>query len=668
MPAPTLLSLLLRRGRSVDGYRCLALNGCLWLGLAMPLAPFSAPSRAWAETSSGVVVDAASETDVEAAIARLIEQLGSPDYATRVRAREELLRIGLPAIDALQPAQYHADSQIAFAARSLIDTLMGHWWTEHDLGEVRKLLTNYGNQSDAEKRSRIDRIAEQTPHASWRALARLARYEPSETLSQHAAMMLLRSNSSQDAIDHESLGKMIASIVGSSKRVGAQWLAAYAVDLQSKSVVPENWQALIEAQRQAARSADDRERLGVTHLELIRLGVQRATDAGQTTVAEAMIRNHLDLIPPRSRDLLTAVGWIVDSGQYPLVLELHRRHPRVFAEQPVLLYGAAEATLRGNAAGGEQAADALAAAALAIDPLPDRSTGESTLSPRAIDDVALRHSEIGRELEARGLFRWAEQEYQQVIQALPDDSVVAAYTRVRLSSLLGEQDRHQDIVSTLEPLIHRAEADEAFATRLQSKQLDVTQLKSTLLFHQGQLARLSEKSTNSDVVKQAFSAAWQLDPANIDILIAMYHYDGDVYWRTEVRNKVRQATQQLERKIEDSRRLAFSQSRYPDLDQKLSQAFNQYAWLVANTEGDQNKALNYSLESLQLSAREAANWDTCARCHFALGDYDEAIRTQQQALKLMPHSPPLKRQLEEFLAAKAKANSAVEPKIPARIN
>ncbi|MGI9472121.1 MAG: hypothetical protein ACR2NZ_11340, partial [Rubripirellula sp.] len=43
--------------------------------------------------------------------------------------------------------------------------------------------------------------------------------------------------------------------------------------------------------------------------------------------------------------------------------------------------------------------------------------------------------------------------------------------------------------------------------------------------------------------------------------------------------------------------------------------------------------------------------------YFATGDIDNAIRTQKRALKLMPHSAPLLRQLAEFEAAKQKSES-----------
>ncbi len=52
------------------------------------------------------------------------------------------------------------------------------------------------------------------------------------------------------------------------------------------------------------------------------------------------------------------------------------------------------------------------------------------------------------------------------------------------------------------------------------------------------------------------------------------------------------------------------------------------------------------------------NWIRAHGVTMPLGEFDNAIRMQKRALKFMPHSPPLLRQLDEIEAAKAKATSA----------
>ena len=93
-------------------------------------------------------------------VTALIEQLGADSYATRLRAKESLQRIGLEAFDQLHEAQFHPDSEIAMSARFLISSLLVSWSKESDPPEVRDTLLEYGACSESERSSRIDRLAE----------------------------------------------------------------------------------------------------------------------------------------------------------------------------------------------------------------------------------------------------------------------------------------------------------------------------------------------------------------------------------------------------------------------------------------------------------------------------------------------------------------------------
>jgi tetratricopeptide (TPR) repeat protein len=83
-------------------------------------------------------------------------------------------------------------------------------------------------------------------------------------------------------------------------------------------------------------------------------------------------------------------------------------------------------------------------------------------------------------------------------------------------------------------------------------------------------------------------------------------------------------------------------------------AYNQLAWLVSNTEGDQNEAVRCSLRSLELLPTAAGYMDTLGRCYYALGDYAKAVHHQSRAVRLEPHSAQMQRQLELFRQALAK--------------
>ena len=76
--------------------------------------------------------------------------------------------------------------------------------------------------------------------------------------------------------------------------------------------------------------------------------------------------------------------------------------------------------------------------------------------------------------------------------------------------------------------------------------------------------------------------------------------------------------------------------------------YNEYAWLVANTEGDVAKATRFSKVSLLKSFDNASFLDTLAHCHAAAGRHAAAIRTQRLAKRYEPHNRTIRRNLERF--------------------
>jgi len=626
--------------------------------LGEPEAPLSAaPGNLPASSGRSLPRDA----DVPA----LIDQLGHPSYAARVRARESLERLGLQAFDELHAAQYRDDSEIAMTARYLVGSLLVSWSTDTDPPAVRDALDEYGAQSESERQKRMDRLAELPTRQGLTALVRLVRFETSLKLSREAALAVMRGAMSDDAVVRQTEAQTIEDVLGVNARQAAQWLRVYANDLREGEYSADAWRRLIAQQRLAVDQGNDATATRPAVLELVRVCATRAALAGQKDHALAIATEHLDLIPPEISQVLDACSWAIDNQLHPLVLQLQSRHPALFARHPILLYGAAEATMAADPNASDDSEAALAAEALAvqaasIDPLPPHDSDEAAkLSPKAIEEIAHRHREIGRELESRGLFRWAEREYQHIIDSLPFDAGLGGSARAQLATMLGELQRHQEVVDTLEPVLQRIEEDQAYARRLQSYHVNVIKLRSTLMYHKGLAA--AQAADDGATARQTLLAALAMEPDNVDILIAMYRLDGDEAWRNDVRRRIQSIAMMFDNQIDAIKLQTQARIRFPDLSGQLAEAYNQYAWLICNTEGDQQKALQYSLMSLELVPDEPAQLDTCGRCYFALGDLDNAIRVQRRAVKLMPHSPPLARQLAEFEAAAAAQNADPVP-------
>ncbi len=152
----------------------------------------------------------------------------------------------------------------------------------------------------------------------------------------------------------------------------------------------------------------------------------------------------------------------------------------------------------------------------------------------------------------------------------------------------------------------------------------------------------------------ALEQAYKLDDTNADIIIAMYRASvGNVERRAVAREAIQQRCRVLEQSIDD----------YPYPAYYASNYYNEWAWLVSNTEGDFDKAVRYSHKSLDLFAERMAMdrelkpqdraglLDTLGRCYFAAGDYESALKYQTEAVEYEPHLRVLRRQLKEFRKA-----------------
>lgn len=610
-----------------------ALSHCLWL--------------------AGSTADGADTRPRSAAeVAVLIEQLGDDSYATRLRAKEALQRVGLEAFDQLQSAQFHADSEIAMSARFLISSLLVSWSKESDPPEVRDTLQEYGACDESERSSRIDRLAEFPNRAGLPALVRITSYEQLLRLSRHAALALMQQPMESDAGVRRRNSETIIEVLGDNSRQAADWLRVYADDLASGEYSSSRWRKLISEQRLAIDTAATQQASRESVLELVRVCATRASMAGMLDEAIALATEHIDLIPPTQRDLVEACGWAIDHQLHPIVLELRKHHPVIFDKQPILLYGAAEAL---QVAGDETEAERLAIRASEINPLPANAERQAARQPRDIEETAKAHREIGNRLAERGLFHWAEREFRLIIDSLDLDSQPAAWARSDLAQMLGELERHQDVVDVLRPLIDRLEKDGKLKQQLIALTMfSYQQIRSTADFHEA-LALI--ETGDIEGAKPLLARAFQLFPMNVDILIAMYRLDGDATWKDLVQRTLQVTVRQVDQSIRDLRDEA---RRFGQRDGvELAFQLNQYAWLVSNTEGDLQRALDCSLESLQIDT-DGAKLDTCARCYFALGDLDNAARMQRRALKLMPHSPPLRRQLDMIEKAKQSQGESVD--------
>ena len=138
--------------------------------------------------------------------------------------------------------------------------------------------------------------------------------------------------------------------------------------------------------------------------------------------------------------------------------------------------------------------------------------------------------------------------------------------------------------------------------------------------------------------RECLTEALDLEPSDIDVLIACYRLpDQTPEYRKKIRDLIRQASDDILVQI----------AAEPEIDDY----YNEFAWLVANTEGDLDEALKYSQKSLELKPDTGDLYDTLARVYYAKGDYENALKNQQRAVELKPYNVLIAKQLELFKKA-----------------
>jgi tetratricopeptide (TPR) repeat protein len=151
--------------------------------------------------------------------------------------------------------------------------------------------------------------------------------------------------------------------------------------------------------------------------------------------------------------------------------------------------------------------------------------------------------------------------------------------------------------------------------------------------------------------REELERAIKLDRTDADVLIAMYRLpEADEAWRKSTLARIRALSHEFQQEIDEA--------------PNNPTPYNQWAWLVANTEGDYQKAIRYSHRSIELippGAGESASasfLDTLGRCYYAAGDFENAVKYQRQAVEKIEHMQVMQRQLALFEKALAESKQA----------
>jgi Flp pilus assembly protein TadD len=592
---------------------------------------------------------------------KLIAELGSDEYAVRRRAEEQLIRMGPEAFDALKAAEDHDDLEIADRARYIVERMKVQWIQPDDPLEVRQLLARYGDLSESNRVERIAQLASLADERGLPAVCRIVRYDASPIVARRAALALVGRELPEGR--REAIAAACRAALGGSQRPPAEWVELYLRELAEPRQALDAWQESIaaEAALLTARSLD-------TEFDIVRYLHQRHLDrcrdaelAPETTEALAHV---VDFIAeqlarcrdsddqsearttlyalymwdvdytetnPRTAGLAWALVWLINNKSWDALASFEDKFDEELKHNRKLLYYLAAATGR---SGSDARAAELAEKAFEL----------------AADDLE-RRPRIAEDLAEFGYIEWAEREYRKAIAELPLIDRASMEARTDLAMWLHDREDYQGAADLLGEFCDAIDADPAARQRLIEEIDDETAMGSELvagvmgrrLFYQ---ACVDEARKDYDSqrkrLEEAAAAADNRDP---DILIAMYRVpESDDSYRRRTRTRIMRASKYMQALIDES-------PEYPG-------GYNQWAWLIANTEGDQQRAVEYSKRSLELQPDEPSYLDTLGRCYYAVGDLENAVKSQRRAVELAPHYRVMQRQLALFERALAEKNAA----------
>lgn len=660
---------------------CLAFHGVTPCGDESP--------RAFADGAS----DSGSRNDVQ--ILALIERLGSAEYSQRQKAHDELSRLGIQAFDALNEAQRHADAEVRKQAEYLLRSVRVVWVRDDDPEAVRQILRNYRLEDAEERELRFRELGQLPNHQGIAALCRLARFETSEDLARLAALYAMQPEQSralmrgprtlrqeleelaegnsansipesgksekQSPEQRRALADRILDTVGESRRTACLWLRAYAEQLVDPAAARDEWSHLTAMGEEELRLRPDPLRRRIFK-EFLRWQIETLpgspTDAEAVRLMQRLVEYHED-----GRDeLLLTCEWLLRRQAPPLIELLVARFPQPFTSDPHLMYRHAESLKQ---QGEDQRAEELVQKVLKIEPDMENP---------------FLHVELGMDLQLRGLFEWAEREYRSVIGPIAldkshskpvdevqegeasDEQPTPAETpqalaivpthppveaMIRLGWMFHDLGRNRDSYDAFKMLVDWMDRDKNVIRLTQDLGRIPLQIRSQMHYSLS-LALKQEKKFAEE--REQLKKALEYDETNADILISMYRMeDADDAWKTESRKLVDALREHYRAQIVIAER-SYRAMGSRDETRELAKQLNQYAWLVANTYGDYQEALSSSQRSLELMPDEAGYLDTLARCHYALGQLEDAIKQQRRAVMLEPHSGLIRRQLDLFEA------------------
>jgi tetratricopeptide (TPR) repeat protein len=591
------------------------------LALALAFVVLSGGSALADSTSTASVASSAADAS-KATIQKLISQLGDEQFAVRRHAEEDLVRLGPEAFDQLKAAEDAADLEVAERARYIIQRMRVDWVRAEDSPEIRRTLARYGDLSQPEREKRIAKLNELKDGEGLPALCRIARLEPAPTVARRAALTVLGRQSSAEA---KVPTAACLEELSSSQRAPVVWIKLWLRELTDRKGTIEDWSKAVEAEI-ALLKEESPETTGEITYELLKRRLETCNELHLVDETSAALLQIVDLFSDKIVhggyvDLRWALRWIIDHKRWDVLTKVQEQRRDEIESSPGNLYHVAAAEIR---AGRDAEGQKLAKTALEM-----KST--------EMDRLRSAH-----ELADLGFVDWCEREYRRVIADAPVVSRESLAAREGLAVWLHDREDFKGAADLLTEFFDGMKDDPAAKQRLSQTLNGRQDFSYYAAKREFFMACSYEKQGQYDKQREALSKSVRLFEDDPDVLIAMYRSKGaDAAFHEQALKRIHDMSDRVKQ--------------VSDQDPDTPTWHNEWAWLIADTEGDYGEAVKHSLRSLELSPDEPSYLDTLGRCYYAAGDLQKAVESQRKAVELAPQYQVMRRQLAQFereLAAK----------------
>ena len=576
----------------------------------------------------------ASKQQIEA----LIRQLGNPRYSARRAAANELRQIGAEAFDLLHAASDDADPEVAASARYLLRQINVRWVASDDSAAVRRLLKDYGDQSEKVRLKHIDDLAKLQKGEGSAALCRIARFDRSPLLSRVAALAVIRPDDARaptTPVDPETIEREL----GESTRTSAVWLRQYRTQLRDPADAVAQWQQLINDETKALELNAD-----VTSSQIVLGLLWNLADLHRQLNDRAALMADVDRMvrldaETADRTVVDLLQWFVEQKSWENVDEFLVKYDDKLSHSKRPLYVAAMARAR---QGKDELAEQLAEKAAQLD-----------------SQAPLESFIVAKDLELRGQYAWSVREYHRAIDNKEVASHEVMLSRVSLANMLSDHEEFQKAAEVIDPLVKAVNEDgndgrlyaEIVRYHAEREELNLPDAKQLAARYHSYRANQYRQEKDWPRQREELERTIGLDPTDADALIAMYRVpESSEEWRAATRRRIAEMAHEFQQQIDQS--------------PNDHEPYNQWAWLISNTEGDLQKAVRYSHRSIELltaadgTSASSSYLDTLGRCYYAIGDYENAVKYERQAIDKLSYMQVMHRQLALFEKALAEKQGA----------